>query len=100
MTYLRVQARSASAQASPPSPQVKAAVIRVWADEAESIALQPNRLDPVAGCYSVSGCTTGGYLRKTLNATAEKPILGQRTSSKATLAQEGAIIVEGEARFS
>jgi hypothetical protein len=37
---------------------------------------------------------------KTLNATAEKTIPGQRTSSNATLAQEGATIAEGEARAS
>ena len=38
--------------------------------------------------------------RKTLNATAENTILGQRTSSNATLVQEGATIAEGEARAS
>lgn len=27
---------------------------RVWADEAESVALQPNRLDPVAGSQSAA----------------------------------------------
>jgi hypothetical protein len=40
------------------------------------------------------------YGRKTLNATPEKTILGQRTLSNATLAQEGANIAEGEARAS
>jgi hypothetical protein len=27
---------------------------RIWADEAESVALQPNRLDPVAGSHSAA----------------------------------------------
>jgi hypothetical protein len=27
---------------------------RVWADEAESVALQPKRLDPVAGSHSAA----------------------------------------------